>query len=124
MTHKSLQYFEEQVTKMKRMKQLTSSQSQAQTTDFIEDEVWTIDLKINGIKKLKNIFLDEVGVYSFSSELDLSNINSESRIGSDRSAFSMKAISLEKKKVDLEDRANVIVNITTISKQKTISIES
>jgi hypothetical protein len=35
------------------------------TTDFIEQDPITIDIKIEGITKLENIQMDIVGIYSF-----------------------------------------------------------
>jgi hypothetical protein len=37
----------------------------ANTTDFIEQDPITIDIKIDGIDKIEEIHMDIVGIYSF-----------------------------------------------------------
>ena len=39
------------------------------TTDFIEGEPLTIDIKIDGANKIKKVSLDLVGVYSYETKI-------------------------------------------------------
>ena len=71
--------------------------------DYIEDEPLTIDLKINGIEKITLVPLDIVGVYSFASE------GLCKKEGTD---------------FDVVESINLVVNVNTRGKQKTISFES
>ena len=56
--------FEYQLLEIKRKKQ---NNLHTGTMDFIEDEPMTIDLKIEGLKKMIHIPIEQVGVHSYTS---------------------------------------------------------
>ena len=75
--------------------------NQSILADQIEDDPMTIDIKIDGIDKIKNVPLDIVGVFSYPSYGLCSHEGAE-----------------------LKEPINVIVNINAVDKKHNISIES
>ena len=71
--------------------------------DYIEDEPLTIDLKILGIDLITEVPLDIVGVYSFASQ---------------------GLCKKEGANFGIMEPINLVVNVNTRGKQKTISFES
>lgn len=50
-------------------------QTNKNTSDFIEQDPLTIDLKVHGVDKVKDISLDIVGIYSFATFAECSPAN-------------------------------------------------
>jgi hypothetical protein len=94
-------FFNSQLQDLKR----TKDDQKIAPSDYIESEPLAIDLKIQGLSKIKKVPLDIVGVYSYQTEGEC-----QQNIGF-QSEMVLRPI-------------NVIVNINTHKGQKNVAIES
>ena len=91
---KDQQFFTRQKQLLQQREQTKKLDGQQYFNDIIEDEPIQIDIKINGLQKVRNIPIEMVGVYS------------------------MKTVT------NKNEDMNILVNINTQGKQRIISFES
>lgn len=100
---------------IKRMKR----DDQIMFNDYIEDEPLTIDLKISGIRKVANLPIEIVGVYSYQAVVE--NTESSQEI---EAAKKTRRLCYRQPKEKAVDKVNMIMKVNTEGKQRIISFES